>query len=101
MLGMTSFVTIDRSVHELFSEKPRSPKTRKSVAIHEAVSDHSAPVLSARQTAAPRAGGGPWSCAVCWREAEGRRTLLGREGEEVGGVVGGGRGEAGGERSPI
>ena len=40
---MPSFVTIDRSVHELFSENLRSPKTRKSVAIHEAVSDHSAP----------------------------------------------------------
>ena len=42
MLGMPSFVTIDRSVHELFSENPRSPKTRKSVAIRDAVSDHSA-----------------------------------------------------------
>ena len=42
MLGMPSFVTIDRSIHELFSENPRSPKTRKSVAIRDAVSDHSA-----------------------------------------------------------
>ena len=33
---MPSFVTIDRSIHEFFSENPRSPKTR------EAVSDHSA-----------------------------------------------------------
>ena len=56
MLGMPSFVTIDWSIHELFSENPRSPKTRKSVAIREAVSDHSGTVRWGRPRArhAPR-----------------------------------------------
>ena len=49
---MPSFVTIDRSVHELFSENPRSPKTLKSVAIRKAVSDHSA-VAAGRRLARP------------------------------------------------
>ena len=43
MFGKPSFVTIGRSVRELLSGHPKSPKTRKSVAIRETVSDHSAP----------------------------------------------------------
>ena len=54
MFGIPSFVMIGRSVRELFSEHPKSPKTRKSVDIRETVSDHSAVGRLPRTTVAVR-----------------------------------------------